>query len=43
MISAMEGMSERAIALGADGFLEKPLNMNKIMELIKYQLENISI
>jgi DNA-binding response OmpR family regulator len=35
MISAMEGMSEKAIALGADGFLEKPLNMNKIMELIQ--------
>ena len=35
MISAMEGMSERAIALGADGFLEKPLNMKKIMDLIK--------
>ena len=35
MISAMEGISEKAIALGADGFLEKPLNMSKIMELIK--------
>lgn len=35
MISAMEGISEKAISLGADGFLEKPLNMNKIIELIK--------
>ena len=35
MISAMEGLSERAIALGADGFIEKPLNMDKILELIK--------
>ena len=35
MISAMEGIADRAIALGVDGFLEKPLNMNKIMELIK--------
>ena len=35
MISAMEGLSERAIALGADGFIEKPLNMEKILELIK--------
>jgi DNA-binding response OmpR family regulator len=35
MISAMEGISDKAIALGADGFLEKPLNLNKIMELFK--------
>ena len=35
MISAMEGLSDRAIALGADGFIEKPLNLNKIMEIIK--------
>lgn len=35
MISAMEGIADRAIALGADGFLEKPLNMNRIMELLK--------
>ena len=35
MISAMEGISEKAIALGADGFVEKPLNLNKVMELIK--------
>ena len=35
MISAMEGISEKAIALGADGFIEKPLNMEKILELIK--------
>ena len=35
MISAMEGISERAIALGADGFVEKPLNLSKVMELIK--------
>ena len=35
MISAMEGLSDKAIALGADGFIEKPLNLNKIMEIIK--------
>ena len=35
MISAMEGIAEKAIALGADGFVEKPLNLSKVMELIK--------
>ena len=35
MISAMEGIAEKAIALGVDGFIEKPLNLNKIMEIIK--------
>lgn len=35
MISAMEGISEKALALGVDGFVEKPLNLEKIMKLIQ--------
>ena len=35
MITAMGGLRERALALGADGFVEKPLDLRKIEAVLR--------
>jgi CheY-like chemotaxis protein len=35
MITAMSGLRERALSSGADGFVEKPLDLDKIEKVIK--------
>jgi DNA-binding response OmpR family regulator len=35
MITAMGGLRERALLSGADGFVEKPLDLDKIEKMIK--------
>jgi DNA-binding response OmpR family regulator len=36
MITAMSGLRERALLSGADGFVEKPLDLDKIEKVIKW-------